>query len=459
MSPSEEIGLVWFRRDLRLDDNPAWAAATDERRFVVALYVLDPRLLAAAGPYRRRQLIANLQAFDYDLFERTGGRLVVRTGDPVDLVPDAAERLGCGAAWWNADVTPFATRRDDRVRASLEAAGLAVHTSWGSLVQPPGSVLTKKGKLSKVFSAFHRTWSATDWDPWPTPGDAVVYPDPAELIPRLDAPAPLPEGEGEAHRRLAAFLERVDAYDEDRDRPAVEGTSQLSADLRFGLLSPRAVVQAVGEDTPGRAAFVRQLAWRDWYAHLLLERPDLPEREVNDKTAGIPWRNVPAEISAWKGGFTGFPIVDAGMRQLRETGWMHNRVRMITASFLVKDLLVDWRVGERHFRHLLVDGDVPQNAGNWQWVAGTGLDAAPYHRVFNPVTQSRRFDPTGEYIRRWVPELARLSDEAIHAPWEVPALELAGVDVVLGDTYPSPLVDHGDARDRYLAAVAAAAEG
>lgn len=448
MRGSEDIALVWFRRDLRLDDNPAWAAATSEKGYVVAFYVLDEPLLAAAGPFRRRQLVANLQALDYDLFERTGGRLVVRRGNPVQVVPDAVARLGCGSVYLNADVTPYATRRDDAVEAALD---VPVHRWWGNLVHPPGSVLTKKGQLSKVFSAFHRTWAATDWDPWPEPGDAVVFPDPVEPLPRLDAPAPLPEGEGEAHRRLAAFLERVDAYDDVRDVPAADETSHLSADLHFGLLSPRAVVTAVGEGSEGRRALVRQLAWRDWFAHVTAANPDIARREVSGRGAGMAWRDDPGELAAWKGGFTGYPFVDAAMRQLRESGWVHNRARMVAASFLVKDLLVDWRRGERHFRHLLVDGDLAQNAGNWQWVAGTGLDAAPYHRVFNPVVQSRRFDPEGAYIARWVPELAGLPPEARHAPWEASEEDLAAAGVVLGDTYPLPIVDHDEARRHYLA--------
>ncbi|MCC5953723.1 MAG: deoxyribodipyrimidine photo-lyase [Acidimicrobiia bacterium] len=447
------MGLVWFRRDLRLDDNPAWAAATSERDFVVALYVIDPRLMAVAGPFRRRQLIANLQAFDYDLFERTGGRLVVRSGDPVDVVPETAARLGCGSAYWNDDVTPFSTWRDQRVRQALD---LPVSTFWGSLILPPGSVLTKKGTLSRVFSAFHRTWSTTTWDEWPEPGDAMIYPDPAELIPRLDGPAPLPEGEGEARARLEAFLERVDRYDEDRDLPALDGTSGLSVDLRFGSLSPRTVAEAVGTETKGRKAFVRQLAWRDWYAHLLHESPSMVTEDLNPKAHTLEWRDDPGQLAAWKGGFTGYPLVDAGMRELRSTGFMHNRVRLVAASFLVKDLLIDWRVGERHFRQLLVDGDVPQNVGNWQWVAGTGTDAAPYHRVFNPVTQSRRFDEKGDYIRRWVPELAALDSDSIHEPWEAPAEVLEAAGVRLGHDYPEPVVDHAEARERFLAVVSEA---
>jgi len=456
MSSSEEIGLVWFRRDLRLDDNPAWAAATSTCAFVVAHFVLDPTMLAAVGPYRRRQLIANLQALDYDLFERTGGRLVVRSGRAEAIVPETAALLSATKAFWNSDVSPLATRRDAAVAEALGAAGVDVSTSWGSLVLPPGTVRTQKGSLSRVFTSFHKAWAQTPWDPWPEPGDAVVYPDPAEPIPRLDAPAPLPEGESEARRRLEAFLDRVDDYPTSRDLPGLDATSHLSADLRFGTLSPRTVAQVVGESTDGRQAFVRQLAWRDWYAHLFYEHPNLASAPLDGKASAMAWRDEPAEISAWKGGFTGYPIVDAGMRQLRETGWMHNRVRMIVASFLVKDLLVDWRIGEQHFRFLLVDGEVSQNAGNWQWAAGTGPDSAPYHRVFNPVTQSRKFDADAEYLRRWVPELARMSATAIHAPWEAAPLELAEAGIVLGSDYPHPIVDHAVARERYLAAHAVA---
>ncbi|MEJ5253958.1 MAG: deoxyribodipyrimidine photo-lyase [Acidimicrobiales bacterium] len=451
MPGSEEIAVVWFRRDLRLDDNPAWAAATSERRAVVPLFVVDPRLLDGVGPYRRRQLLATVQALDYDLFDRVGGRLLVRVGDPAVVVPQIVARYRAGSLYLNADVSAFAARRDSRVAKALD---VPVQSFYGTLVHPPGSVVTTKGTLSKVFGSFFKTWRRMPLDPWPEPGDAVVLDHPGEPLPALDGPAPVPEGEREARARLEAFASIVDHYGDDRDRLDRPATSRLSVDLRYGTLSPRTVLEVVGDTTPGREAFVRQLAWRDWFAHLLAEMPSLRDREVKRVYEGMPWRNDPVEIAAWKGGFTGIPIIDAGMRELRETGWMPNRVRLLCASFLVKNLLVDWRIGERHFRHLLVDGDVAQNVGNWQWVAGTGLDAAPFNRVFNPVTQARRHDPEGTYVRRWVPELAGLEGARVHAPWELDPEELLRSGVRLGDDYPTPIVDLAESRARALEAYA-----
>jgi deoxyribodipyrimidine photo-lyase len=316
-----------------------------------------------------------------------------------------------------------------------------------------------------VFTPFHRVWVRTPWEPWPSPGDAVLVDDGGDPLGPATAPYPVLEGQvdaaaepGEvgAQARLDRAVERADRYDEDRDRPDRPGTSELSVDLHFGTLSPRTVAEVVGESSPGRSALVRQLAWRDWYAHLLHATPSLVERPMKDTYARLRWRDDPGGVEAWVEGRTGLPMVDAGMRQLRATGWMHNRVRMLTASFLVKNLLVDWRVGERILRRELIDGDVAQNVGNWQWVAGTGPDASPYNRIFNPVLQGRRFDPDGEYVRRWVPELAGLDSATIHAPWEVGPLELAAAGVVLGDTYPAPIVDLRESRERALAAYAAA---
>jgi deoxyribodipyrimidine photo-lyase len=458
MTASDEIALVWFRRDLRLDDNPAWAAATSERKYIVPLYVIEPRLLDSVGPFRRRQLVANLQALDYELAEGAGdgGRLLVRFGDPRELVPEAVDVLGAGHLYFNADVSAFAVKRDQAV---IKQVSVPVHQSHGSLVLPPGSVLTKKGSVSRVFTSFFKVWQQTPWDAWPEPGEPgafTVYDDPGEFVPQLDAPPPLFEGPREAQRRLDAWLEQVDRYDSTRDRPDQSGTSKLSADLRFGTLSPRAVATAVGDGSAGRKAFVRQLAWRDWFSHLMYENPSLPTRAMQERFDRIQWRNDPGDVARWKGGFTGYPIVDAGMRELRQTGFMHNRVRMVTGSFLVKDLLVDWRIGEAHFRHLLTDFDVASNVGNWQWVAGAGPDAQPFFRVFNPVSQSRQHDPEGTYIRRWVPELAALDTANLHAPWEAPAEALQEAGIVLGREYPEPIVSHTEARERALAVYKAA---
>jgi deoxyribodipyrimidine photo-lyase len=415
---------------------------------VTALYVLDDHLLRSAGPYRRRQLFADLTALDASLQSRNGC-LVLRHGDPRVLVPREAEQLRVSRVYWNADTTPYAVARDRRVLAAL---GAPTSTPYGGLVLSPGSVLTKAGQVSRVFTPFYRAWSKTEWAPWPEPGDARVADEPGDPIPSPDGDPPVPPGERGADELLRAFVDHVDSYGDDRDRLDIAATSRLSVALRFGTISPRHVIEAVGKTSPGRDAFVRQLAWRDWFAHLILEAPELRDRSMRNEYDRIAWRDDPDDLAAWQLGSTGYPIVDAGMRELAQTGLMHNRVRMIAASFLVKDLLVDWRTGERYFRRMLADGDVAQNVGNWQWVAGTGPDAAPYFRVLNPVTQSRTHDPAGAYIRRWVPELAGLDDDCIHAPWELGPLELAAADVILGDSYPHPIVDHADARARALAA-------
>ena len=433
-------GVVWFRRDLRLEDNPAWAAATSRHDEVVALFVLDPRLFYP-GERRTEHLLHTLVSLDDEL-RACGGRLNIQQGNPRSVVPTLA---GDAEVYWNRDVSPYSLGRDADVESRLSAPP---STWYGTLVHPPGSVVTDAGDPYKVFTPFYRRWLETRLDPWPDPGAADVTDDAGDGIPEPASPALYEPGAAAAGARLRDYERSVAAYSDTRDRPDLDATSHLSIDLKYGTLSPRAVRGAFPEDVA--APFVRQLAWREFYAHLMAAFPHTATGAMRPEYDSVAWLEDPEGLAAWQVGETGYPLVDAGMRQLMAEGWMHNRVRMITASFLVKDLLIDWRLGEAHFRRLLLDGDVPQNVGNWQWVAGTGADAAPYFRIFNPVTQSRKFDPNGAYLRRWLPELAALSDAQIHAPWQVPPLELAEADVVLGDTYPAPIVDHAAARLRTL---------
>lgn len=432
---------MWFRRDLRLADNPAWAAATRRHDEVTALFVIDPQLVGRS-PRRDMLLFGHLRALHEHLAQR-GGALKVYVGDPVDLVTREANGA---AVYWNDDCSPYAHRRDEAVASAVAGevrrfAGLTVHA--------PGVVLTKSGTPHRVFSPFYTAWRDAPWNLWDTPGSARVTPNPGEGIPESGAPSMAP-GERAALERLERWVDRVDQYDQTRNDLAPGSTSELSSDLHFGTIDARRIRAEVGEGNAGRAAFVRQLAWRDFSFQALTVYPHAAAQPIRPEYGSIVWRDDVDGFEAWRTGTTGYPIVDAAMRQLAAEGWMPNRVRMVVASFLVKDLLIDWRRGERYFRRALIDGDLAQNVINWQWVAGTGLDAAPYFRVFNPVAQGERHDPAGDYVRRWVPELARIDGAAIHAPWKIPPLELATAGVTLGVEYPAPIVDHKAARERTL---------
>jgi deoxyribodipyrimidine photo-lyase len=438
-------GVVWFRNDLRLRDNPAWAEATGNHHQVTALFVVDPQLWDRSPPRRRQRLEFHLAALDRRLMN-LGGRLRIESGSASVVVPTIADG---GRVYWNSDVAPYARRRDAAVASVVEHS---IHD--GRWIIPVGSVRTGAGGPFRVFTPFFNRWRDQTREPWPEAGGAAVLNETGNA--GVDLKASIDAGEDAARDRLDRFLDEVDGYSQRRDIPSVDGTSRLSEDLKFGTISPRVVERRVGASTEGRAAFVRQLAWREFCAQLLVAYPDMATRELRSEYSKMRWRDEAPPIAAWKQGQTGYPIVDAGMRQLSSEGWMHNRLRMITASFLIKDLLVDWRIGERHFHDLLLDFDPAQNAANWQWVAGTGADAAPYFRVFNPLTQAARFDPDGDYVRRWVPELSAIMGGAIHTPWKLGPLELAAAGVELGTTYPFPMVDHAEARLEAIAAYEAA---
>lgn len=432
--------VLWFRRDLRLADHPALVDAARRSDRVLALFVLDDRLRRPAGAARLAFLSACLHSLDADL----GGRLVVRSGDPAAVVVDVAREAEANEVFVTEDFGPYGVARDDQVERALGAAGMELRRVGTPYLVPPATVTTLAGEHYKVFTPYYRSWRDLAGEA-PSPTPTVTWAEgpgsePVPAAPLLDAR--LPEaGEAAAHDRLDLFLdERAARYHEARNDPGLDGTSRLSAHLKFGCIHPRQVVARLQEvgGGPGIEVFRSELAWREFYADVLFHRPETAREAVLPKMRAMrsdEGSAADALFAAWGAGKTGYPLVDAGMRQLAGEAWMHNRVRMVVASFLVKDLHIDWTRGAALFMDRLVDGDLASNQHGWQWVAGSGTDAAPYFRVFNPVTQSRKFDRSGDYIRRWVPELAELSAPAIHEPWKLPGGPPGG--------YPSPIVDHG----------------
>jgi len=443
------VNLVWFRRDLRLADHPALAEAA-ARGPVVPVFVLDPGLLGRS-PRRDAWIAATLAALDDGLRAR-GARLIVRHGEPAAELVRLAREAGVSGVWWNRDTTPYGRARDAAVEAACRAAGLEPRALGDATLSEPDDVRPVHGGFYTVFSPYHRAWRARDRvPPAPAPERLVT----AEALDTLALPGAagvaLPAaGEAAAKAVLATFVrDGLAGYATERDRLDAEPTSRLSPHLRVGALSLRqihAAVVAAASPRPalaeGAEAFLRQLAWREFFVQILWHAPATRRAPLRPLRPGVRWRDDPDALAAWQAGRTGYPIVDAAMRQLAATGWMPNRARMIVASFLVKHLLLDWRAGDRWFMHELLDGDPALNGGNWQWVASVGADALPAFRIFNPVTQGRRFDPSGRYVRRWLPELASVPNAHVHAPWEAGG----------APGYAPPIVEHVEARRRALAA-------
>ncbi|HTY92289.1 MAG TPA: deoxyribodipyrimidine photo-lyase [Steroidobacteraceae bacterium] len=462
--------LVWFRQDLRTRDNPALARAA-RRGSIVPVFVLDETAEPSGRPpggAARWWLHHSL-----DAFARSLGGLVLRRGDPRKVLPELVRESGATAVYWNRCYDPHAIARDTALKTALDARGIEVHSLNGGLLHEPWELQTGQGGPFKVYSPFWRAClkrpvaavlpaPRTTLAPCVTRLDRERLEDWALLPARPDWAAEFSRhwtpGEAGARKGLNRFLaDGLRGYAALRDRPDLTHTSRLSPHLHWGELSPRQVWSATCAQvraTPGLRIdadkFLAELGWREFAHHLLYHFPDLPHRNWKREFDAYPWQPDAARLRAWQRGRTGYPFVDAGMRELWTTGFLHNRVRMVAASFLVKHLRQDWRTGERWFWDTLLDADLANNAAGWQWVAGSGADASPYFRIFNPVSQGCRFDPDGDYVRRWCPELAGLPTEHLHAPFEAPEEVLRHAGVRLGATYPAPIVHHATAREAAL---------
>jgi deoxyribodipyrimidine photo-lyase len=464
--------LVLFRRDLRIGDNGALAAAQDSGRPVLPVFILDEESDGSRplGGASRWWLHHSLQALSQAL-DHLGAPFVLRRGLTLRVVADLVRQSGAQAVYWNRRYDPAGVAADTALKAALHDAEIEAKSFDGHLLHEPSRVKTGQGGPYKVYSAFWRALSdgPEPRDPIDAPkhlhafaGDitSLVLEDLGLLPAHPDWAGGLRDswtpGEAGAHERLDDFLSGgIKGYGELRDRPDREATSRLSPHLAFGEITPFTIFAALRDarlnENEDSAKFRKEVVWREFCHHLLFHNPNLAVANYQPSFDAFGWRSDPAALAAWQRGRTGYPIVDAGMRELWHTGSMHNRVRMITASFLTKHLLIDWRDGERWFWDTLVDADPASNPANWQWVAGSGADAAPYFRIFNPVLQGEKFDPNGDYVRRWVPEIAGLPDKFLHKPWASPATVLEKAGLKPGKTYPLPVVDHDAARERALA--------
>jgi deoxyribodipyrimidine photo-lyase len=458
--------LVWFRRDLRVHDHPALEAARAAGG-VIPVFCFDDRLLGgrhASGP-RTRFMLECLRDLDASLHDRGSG-LILRHGPPEREIPELATATGAVAVHVTGDSGPYARRRDEEVRRALAEAGAELCEHPGlSVVDDAGAIRTQKGHPQRVFSPYHRAWLAEErrevrgapraLSPLPRGLAKGTLPAADALGADADVPDRIEGGESQARERLRRFLaDRVARYAERSDDLGQPATSRISADLRFGCLSAREV-EARLPDGEGADAFRRQLAWRDFYQQILFHFPENAHHELQERYRGaIEWSDSAEHFDAWRDGRTGYPLVDAAMRQLRREGFIHNRARLVTGSFLVKHLGIDWRRGERHFMRWLIDGDEANNNGNWQWIASVGVDPQPvYRRIYSPMRHAERYDPTGAYVRRYVPELANVPDRHLAEPARMSPDEQRECGCVIGVDYPEPIVDHAEARrealDRY----------
>jgi deoxyribodipyrimidine photo-lyase len=470
--PTGAPALVWFRDDLRVGDNPALDAAAKSGRPVLAVYIFDEvsegvRPIGAAQKWMLHQGLAALTG----KLQALGVKLILRSGPAGDVLPLIVAQTGAGAVYWNRRHAAAEVAIDGALKQSLSADGLEVKSFNGNLLHEPALVKTGDGGPYRVYSPFWRALERQEPPRRPLPAPArltpfagtieSMAPDDLALLPtQPDWAGGLREtwqgGEDAGLSMLDSFVAiGLRGYADGRDFPGKAGVSRLSPYLRFGMVSPYQAWHGAGDsDASPRdiEKFRKELGWREFAWHLLFHYPDLATQNFDPRFDNFPWGGSADALKAWQQGRTGYPIVDAGMRELWHTGYMHNRVRMVVASFLIKHLMIDWREGEAWFWDTLVDGDPANNAASWQWVAGCGADAAPYFRIFNPVIQGEKFDGKGEYVRRWVSEIAKLPDRFLHKPWEAPKDVLANAGIVLGGTYPMPIVNHSTARDNALEA-------
>lgn len=456
--------IVWFRQDLRLKDNPALFEACSQHESVMPLYIFDKN--SVLGSAQAWWLHHSLNALKKSCHSELGLKLILRQGNPLDILLELIASFSIKAVYWNRCYEPLVIGRDKKIKASLQGIGMDVHSFNGSLLNEPWDIHNKKGDFFKVFTPY---WKVCRTDLFSSPKQEIIARpatieapsdkiDDWKLLPTLNWASQFSKvwtpGEKGAEQRLTHFIsQHLDGYKIERDFPEKDATSRLSPHLHFGEISPEAILRAAESvkndpscDLIDIEHFLSELGWREFSYYLLYHLPSLPHKNFKEGFDAFPWHNDKDLLACWQKGMTGYPIVDAGMRELWATGYMHNRVRMIVASFLTKDLFIDWRLGADWFLDTLVDADLANNSASWQWVAGCGADAAPYFRIFNPVLQSKKFDPNGAYIRRWVPELSALTGDAIHAPWE--ASDSAAIYAKIN--YPRPIVNHSRTRTQAL---------